>query len=144
MATHDQTNALLEKSSEFNHLYKRITDYLLTEIGLSPSAINLIDLIGEQELTLKDITQLCQLDKSTVSRQMNALVKKGYVTKTTGKDKRFAYFTLTEEATTVFDRYQEQLENQFNTILSGWTQEEIHMLTVLLGRLNRSITNRFD
>jgi len=142
MANHDQTNALLEKTSEFNLLYKRITEQLLAKINLSSSAINLIKLLGDQELTLTEVTKSSRLDKSTVSRQMNALVKKEYVAKTTGKDKRFAYFTLTDNAREVYDSYQADLEEQFNTILSGWTEEEIHMLTVLIGRLNRSVTNR--
>ena len=142
MANHDQTNALLEKTSEFNLLYKRITEQLLAKINLSSSAINLIELLGDQELTLTEVTKSSRLDKSTVSRQMNALVKKEYVAKTTVKDKRFAYFTLTDNAREVYNSYQADLEEQFNTILSGWTEEEIHMLTVLIGRLNRSVTNR--
>ncbi|WP_161878815.1 MarR family winged helix-turn-helix transcriptional regulator [Alkalibacterium sp. MB6] len=142
MSTQEKTNAMLEKTAELQHLYKRITDSLLTELGLSLSAINLIELIGDEEMTLKDITQKSQLDKSTISRQMNALVRKELVTKTTGEDKRFAYFKLTEKASDVFHSYEGQLKSRFHMILSGWTEEEIHMLTVLLGRLNRSIVNR--
>lgn len=142
METPGQTDALLEKVTELNILYKQVTELMLKEHGLSHSAINLIHLIKGNEFTLKEITELSKLDKSTVSRQMNALVKKEFVTKTVGKDKRFAYFTLTDDALAVFNDFQTHLKEKFNSILSGWTEEEVHMLTVLVGRLNRSMTNR--
>lgn len=142
MDSTEKSLQLLEKVTEFNQLYKYLTDHLLHELGLSHSTINLIELIGEEEMTLKEITMKSRLDKSTVSRQMNALVRKELVTKTTGTDKRFVYFKLNEQASDVFSNYHTQLEEKFQTILSGWTEEEAHMLTVLLGRLNRSMTNR--
>lgn len=140
----DKSLQLLDKVSEFNHLYKHLTDHLLQELGLSHSTINLIELIGDEELTLKEITSRSRLDKSTVSRQMNALVKKDLVTKTIGTDKRFVYFKLNEQASVVFSNYNEKLEEKFKKILSGWTEEEAHMLTVLVGRLNRSMINRLN
>ncbi|MCC5895877.1 MAG: winged helix DNA-binding protein [Alkalibacterium sp.] len=142
MDSPEKTDVLLDKITDLNQLYKQVAELVLHEHGLSSSAINLIKLMGENEYTLKQITELSRLDKSTVSRQMNALVKKDFVTKTTGQDKRYAYFTVTEKAKTVFSEYHSHLEKKFESILSGWTQEEVHMLTVLVGRLNRSMTNR--
>ncbi|MDZ7835917.1 MAG: hypothetical protein U5K84_11940 [Alkalibacterium sp.] len=75
---------------------------------------------------------------------MNALAKKDLVTKTAGDDKRYVYFKLNEQATDVFSTYHTQLEDKIQKILSGWTEEEAHMLTVLLGRFNRSMTNRLN
>ncbi|OJF94046.1 MarR family winged helix-turn-helix transcriptional regulator [Alkalibacterium sp. 20] len=144
MDSTEKSLQLLEKVSEFNQLYKHLTDHLLYDLGLSHSTINLIDLIGEDELTLKEITTKSRLDKSTVSRQMNAMVKKELVTKTIGTDKRYVYFKLNEQAGKVFNEYHIQLEEKFQKILSGWTEEEAHMLTVLLGRFNRSMTNRLS
>lgn len=144
MDSKEKSLQLLEKVSEFNHQYKYLTDHLLQDLGLSHSTINLIELIGEDELTLKEITTKSRLDKSTVSRQMNALVKKELVTKTTGTDKRYVYFKLNEKAGIVFKEYHTKLEEKFQLILSGWTEEEAHMLSVLLGRFNRSMTNRLN
>ncbi|MER2063879.1 MAG: winged helix DNA-binding protein [Alkalibacterium sp.] len=144
MDSSEKSTLLLDKVAELNHHYKYLTDRLLHDLGLSHSVVNLIELIGDDEMTLKEITGKSRLDKSTVSRQMNALVRKELVTKTTGTDKRYVYFKLTPQAGEVFNSYHDQLEEKFNTILSGWTEEEAHMLTVLLGRLNRSMTNRMD
>lgn len=133
---------LLDKITELNQYYKYVTDHLLYDLDLSHSTINLIEIIGEDEMTLKQITKESRLDKSTVSRQMNALVRKSLVTKTTGSDKRFVYFKLNEPANETYKDYQTKLEDKFKNIVSGWTEEEAHMLTVLLGRLNRSMNNR--
>lgn len=133
---------LLYKITELNQYYKYVTDHLLYDLDLSHSTINLIEIIGEDEMTLKQITKESRLDKSTVSRQMNALVRKSLVTKTTGSDKRFVYFKLNEQANETYKDYQTKLEDKFKNIVSGWTEEEAHMLTVLLGRLNRSMNNR--
>ena len=133
---------LLDKITELNQYYKYVTDHLLYDLDLSHSTINLIEIIGEDEMTLKQITKESRLDKSTVSRQMNALVRKSLVTKTTGSDKRFVYFKLNEQANETYKDYQTKLEDKFKNIVSGWTEEEAHMLTVLLGRLNRIMNNR--
>lgn len=131
---------LLRKVSDLQGIYKRMNQELLSSQKLNSSAANLINIIGKEEKTLKEITEASGLDKSTVSRQVNALVKKGYVTKTTGADKRYAYFTLSNEAETAYEEYLQAFQKLFHSSLTGWTEEEKQMLSVLLGRLNRSLT----
>ncbi|WP_208560162.1 MarR family winged helix-turn-helix transcriptional regulator [Marinilactibacillus kalidii] len=135
------TNDLLVKLTELQMLYKAMSQNIMSEYDLSASALNLIAILGEEKATLKAITELSQLDKSTISRQMNTLVKKELVLKTTGEDKRFAYFTLSDNAKSLYISYNETFKKQFSEILAGWTEEEKHLLSVLLGRLNRSLTN---
>lgn len=135
------TDDILFKLSELQVLYKKMTQQLLKTYQLSTSALNLIEILGEEQATLKSITEKSQLDKSTVSRQMNTLVKKGLVTKTSGEDKRYVYFTLVPEAKNQFKEYNAAISQSFSSVLSGWTEEEKQMLSVLIGRLNRSLTN---
>ncbi|MEC6747214.1 MarR family transcriptional regulator [Marinilactibacillus sp. XAAS-LB27] len=135
------TNELLMKLSELQTLYKSMTQDILSEHQISASALNLIDILGEEKATLKSITEKSQLDKSTISRQMNNLVKKELVIKTTGEDKRYAYFALAEDAKGIYSTYNQTFKEQFSGMLAGWTEEEKHLLSVLLGRLNRSMTN---
>ncbi|API89537.1 hypothetical protein BKP56_09840 [Marinilactibacillus sp. 15R] len=135
------TNEILLKLAELQSLYKKMTQNLLTDYNISASALNLIEILGEEQATLKSITEQSQLDKSTVSRQMNTLVKNGLVVKTTGDDKRYAYFTLSEDAKSKFQEYNTAAQKIFSDILEGWTEEEKQLLSVLIGRLNRSLTN---
>jgi DNA-binding MarR family transcriptional regulator len=139
-----KTEEIAAKVVELHGLYKRMNQQLLSEHAINESAVNIISIIGEDEKTLKEITEASGLDKSTVSRQVNALVKKNMVTKTTGEDKRYAYFTLSKEASEVVNQYTTSFETLLSHTLSGWTEEEKQMLLVLLGRLNRSLTNNLD
>lgn len=133
------TEDLLKKVSELYELYKRMNQQLLSHQNLNASAVNLIDIIGDQKQTLKQVTELTGLDKSTVSRQINALVVKGLVIKEAGQDKRYSYFKLSEEAANIYSEYQLNFKKSFDLSLAGWTEEEKQMLSVLLGRLNRSL-----
>lgn len=135
---------VLDKLTELQGLYKQMNQRMLTTQSLNESAVNVISIIGEDEKTLKEITEVCGLDKSTVSRQVNALVKKEWVTKTTGEDKRYAYFTLSEEAMKLHKEYKQAFNQHLQNTLSGWTEEEKQMLIVLLGRLNRSLTHHLE
>lgn len=135
---------ILAKVSELYSLYKQTNQQILSKQSLNESAVNIISLMGNGEKTLKDITEVSGLDKSTVSRQMNTLVKRGWITKTTGEDKRYAYFTLSDKAQDVYDHYQKVFSETIESTLAGWTEEEKQMLTVLLGRFNRSLTNTLN
>lgn len=132
---------VLDKLTELQALYKQINQQMLNTRSLNESAVNVISIIGEEQKTLKEITEACGLDKSTVSRQVNALVKKEWVQKTSGEDKRYAYFTLSEDAMTMHTEYKQVFNDYLEGTLSGWTEEEKQMLIVLLGRLNRSLSN---
>lgn len=134
------TEDILKKVAELHELYKSMNQKLLSNQELNASAVNVIDLIGGEKRTLKQITEISGLDKSTVSRQVNSLVKKGLVKKAIGEDKRFSYFSLSEDAGEIYKTYQINFNQAFDSSLSGWTEEEKQMLSVLLGRLNRSLS----
>lgn len=139
-----KTEDIVAKVAELHGLYKHMNHQLLSTQSLNESAVNIITIMGDEKKTLKEITEVSGLDKSTVSRQVNALVKKGWVSKTPGQDKRYVYFTLSNEAQELYDRYQEAFGQALDQTLSGWTEEEKQMLVVLLGRFNRSLTNHLE
>ena len=66
---------MLEKIVAFNHEFSKVKKKILSMQQINASAINLISIIGDETMTLKEITEISELDKSTVSRQMNLLVK---------------------------------------------------------------------
>lgn len=135
------TKELLLKLNELQYTYSKLEQVVLKEHEINRSWAKLMNIIGEEEKTLKEITEESGLDKSTISRQVNALVAKKLVNKSVGEDKRFVYFTLAQEAEQKFNEYQENVQHVVDHSLSGWTEEEKQMLSVLLGRLNRSLSN---
>ena len=71
MEQFSDTSLLLERMDEFTRLYKKLNSLLLAHFGLTESSLLLFDIIGDEELTLKAITEQSYLDKSTISRQVN-------------------------------------------------------------------------
>lgn len=132
---------MLEKITAFNSQFLQVQKELLSIHQLNASAINLISIIGDETMTLKEITSISELDKSTISRQINVLVKDELVVREVGVDKRFSYFELTEEAKGIYRQYMDDYVRFVESALMGWSEEEKQMFTVLVGRANYSFSN---
>lgn len=132
---------LLEKIYTFDNQFSRVKKDILAKQNLNFSTVNLISIIGDEVLTLKEITEISELDKSTISRQINVLVKNGLVKRETGEDKRYSFFELSDQAKEVFHQYQNDFVQYFEDALRGWSEEEKQMFSVLIGRANHSMAN---
>ncbi len=132
---------MLEKITAFNSQFLQVQKEILSIHQLNASAINLISIIGDETMTLKEITSISELDKSTISRQINVLVKDELVVRKVGVDKRFSYFELTEEAKGIYRQYMDDYVRFVESALMGWSEEEKQMFTVLVGRANYSFSN---
>ena len=92
MARTVDISEMLQKVTAFNTQFLQAKREILSRENINASAINLISIIGDETMTLKEITAISELDKSTVSRQINLLVKDGLVHREIGEDKRFSFF----------------------------------------------------
>jgi len=97
---------------------------LITMIGVCPST---------SQSTLAD---MLEVSPPAVSRQIERLVKKGYVTRVTNPDNRRAQdIGLTKEGEQVFKKTHQYLKNTLNEILdqvggmSDQTQQELSRMT---------------
>lgn len=131
---------MLEKIVAFNHEFSKVQKKILGMQQINASAINLISIIGDETMTLKEITEISELDKSTVSRQMNLLVKQKLVTRETGQDKRYSFFELSDEAKEIYQNYTDDFVKYVEDALMGWSEEEKQMFSVLIGRANYSLS----
>lgn len=132
-----ELSTLLSRMNEFTRMHRKLNGMLLDYYKLKESSIVLFDIIDDEEMTLKEITDASYLDKSTISRQVNSLVKKGYIDKEIGADKRYSFFKLTDHAKEVYDAYKKESERAFDDLMSSWTEDEKQKLSILLMRLNR-------
>lgn len=140
MARTVDINDMLEKLADFNSQFVQVKQYILEKQNLNASTVNLISIIGDEVMTLKQITEISELDKSTISRQINVLVKNQLVQRETGEDKRFSYFELTDEAKTIYRQYSRDFVEYLDDALKGWSEEEKQMFSVLIGRANYSLS----
>ena len=136
VSSHD----LLVKMEEFHGHYRKLMHTVLSKHSVNQSAFLIMKTIKDEKKTLKELTAITSLDKSTLSRQVNALGKKGWLLKEVGSDKRFSYLSLTEEALTLTNTLLFEIEQQLGYILRGWPTDEKQLFLVLLGRANRSMS----
>ena len=129
--------SLLDRMDEFTRLHRKLNQMILDYYHLTESSVFLFDIIQDDQMTLKEITQASKLDKSTISRQVNNLVKKDLLKKMPGQDKRYAYFKMTPAAKDRYQSYQAEADRAFADLLSSWTEDEKQKLSILLMRLNR-------
>ena len=131
---------MLEKIVAFNHEFSKLKKNILDMQKINASAINLISIIGDDRMTLKEITEISELDKSTISRQMNVLVNQGLVIREIGEDKRYSFFELSDKAKNIFQQYTQDFVQYIENALIGWSEEEKQMFSVLIGRANYSLS----
>lgn len=130
---------MLEKVDEFHQQFSKVKKEILNKQKINASTVNLISIIGDETMTLKEITKISELDKSTISRQINILVDNKLVVRGSGDDKRFSFFELTDEAKAIYRQYTHDFVEYLNKALSGWSEEEKQMFSVLVGRANYSL-----
>jgi|SRR5690625_1663393 len=140
MARSVDIQELLDKLNTFDNQFSRVKRLILDKQNLNLSTVNLISIIGNETMTLKQITEISELDKSTISRQINVLVKNGLVLRETGEDKRYSFFELSEEAKGMYKQYISDFVEFLDSALIGWSEEEKQMLSVLIGRANYSMS----
>lgn len=98
---------------------------------------------GGPQRTTAIAAEFC-LDPSTVSRQVDALVRSGHVEKVRDPDDgRAMLVQLTDLGTTELHEHVRAINATLNGILDGWTVADLHTLTTLLGRLNDDVYARF-
>lgn len=140
MAQQVDLKDMLEKIVTFNKHFLQIEQEILKTHDINASAVNLISIIGDNRMTLTDITKVSGLDKSTVSRQINGLVKEDLVLRESGEDKRYSFFELSESAKTIYDNYINNFISYIENALRAWSEEEKHMFSVMIGRANYSLS----
>lgn len=134
---HD-SNLLMNRMDQFTRIYTRLKNEILQYYELTESAVFLIELIEEETLSLKEITHRSKLSKSTLSRQLQAMVKKKLLIKTTGEDKRYTYYQVSAKGQKAYQNYRREYDRAFLDLLSKWTEEELRLASILFRRLNRS------
>lgn len=134
-------HTIIDKLEEVQSTYSIMVKKMQKEMNLSASFIPIMEIIQDEKMTLKEITEQSALDKSTVSRQINQMVKKEMVKRESGKDRRYAYFSLSDKAKKAYQSYLFELNKNMTAALYSWPEEEKQILFVLLGRLNRSLAS---
>lgn len=141
MENHLETSmhSLIQRFSEFDHHFSSLERRLLAKYGMTKSGFSIMSFINDKRITLNELANQSDLDKSTLSRQVKQLEKKGFVTKEPGTDKRYMYLSLTPESRQLILAFSFEFEKSYSLIFKSWPADEKQLLLVLMGRVNRSI-----
>lgn len=100
-------------------------------------------LLLNNPMTVGELTDLFQLDMSTMSRQIKALESKGLVERKMGtRDARINHIFITGSGREAVITLRNKRINIYREILNDWSDEDIAVFGRLLTRLNRKIEQR--
>lgn len=132
-------HSLIQRFTEFNQNFSNLEKQVFAKYNVTKSGFAVLSFIKDEKISLNELAEHSGLDKSTLSRQVKNLEKKGFVMKVSGKDKRFTYVSLPSESQQLILTISFELEKAYSLIFKSWPADEKQLLLVLMGRVNRSI-----
>ncbi len=108
--------------------------------GLTISEWRLLNQVIDGYTTQETLSEITNLDISTLSRQLKKLLVKEMIVKTAvGKDKRQLIYKATDNGVMASEKIQAESESLKNQIFNHWTNEEKNLLKILINRLEQSL-----
>lgn len=138
MGNYSQSNEIKIQLEHFYNEFNQFENKLLKEHALTKATFTLLNNLIDIPKTIKKLSFETNLDKSTLSRQLDILVKKNLVIEIKNEDRRLRNVQLSEEGQNLQNRINQNLTQQWELIFQSWSDEEKQLLMVLLGRMNRS------
>ena len=100
------------------NMLNQSSDTDCSSLGLSQCHA-LIEIGRKESIALKELALTLQLDASTTSRTVDALVKKGLVNRTPSEiDRRSIQISLTEAGHALFVKIESDMDQKFDAILT--------------------------
>ena len=133
-----QTTSLLLLNRGMEKLYGRYMDDIRRDFSLSRIEITIISFLHNNPGldTAADIAELRMLSKGAVSKAVEVLVQRSLLERIPdGKDRRKIHLRLKPEANPITENIDEVREEFLDTILEGFSKEEVEMQVSLNQRL---------
>jgi DNA-binding MarR family transcriptional regulator len=138
VAIYDFT-ALVSASARSARQHERMVHAVGVDItGAGLLALRAVERHGP--MTPSDVARRLQVDQSTASRHVAALLEQGFVRRDADPhDGRVAWLRVTPSGQRVLDRARQVVLNDFDAALSGWTADDRRTLGGLLRRLQEAL-----
>lgn len=109
--------------------------------GVTISQCHAIVEIGRaQEISLNEIADILTLDKSTMSRTINNLVKNGLVIREIhSEDRRYVTIKLTDEGIEIFKNIEESMEQYYKDIFKSIPENKREQVLESLKLLSEAV-----
>ncbi|QSX40006.1 bifunctional helix-turn-helix transcriptional regulator/GNAT family N-acetyltransferase [Shewanella cyperi] len=109
-------------------------------LPLSPVQAHALIELGQQELSIKQLAQLLNIDKSNASRAVSKLTEKRLVqTRVNHRDSRSLQVQLTPRGRTMLEKLDQQQDTLYHQVLAQLSREESQQIAQSLDRFHRAI-----
>ncbi|GAF41372.1 hypothetical protein FC83_GL002388 [Agrilactobacillus composti DSM 18527 = JCM 14202] len=123
---------------------EQVLNQLLKPFQLTMRLFVLLHLIQNTQNSVPSLQKSLGTNKSTLSRQLNQLVRRKLIHSTTSSNNHQKHYQLTAAGLQVLNSANTAI-NQINTqLFKYWSKEEAQLFNVLLDRFQRDISQRLD
>ena len=118
----------------------------LIKIDISPREhYILMYLFSKKNINQEDISQYFAIDKGSISKTINSLVKKDYVIKSENpKKRRENIIALTKKGKKTFQKHKDLLDEWHKTLLQNIDKEEFSIVQKILNQMAKNAKNYIE
>lgn len=128
-------------------LYDKMLKKVCTKYDLTIAEADIISFLqnNPEKDTAGDIVELRRLSKGAVSKAVESLIQKSLLERTEdAKDRRKIHLALKPQAGPVMESINEVREDFVDTVLDGFTKEELKLYSLFFDRLFENIKKAME
>jgi DNA-binding MarR family transcriptional regulator len=139
----DQISQVMETFSDIMKLIHQQTYSIMRDKNIYPGQPRLITLIKRNEgITQKELSQKNCVKPATITEMLKKLELNHYVYRVPDeKDKRIMRVYLTAQGQRFAEHSEQYAKNMTDLIFRGFSDEELHTFTRLMGRIRNNLVN---
>ncbi len=139
----DDSLDLLLNGQQYKKFQEMHYNAILQEYELNIVDIRVLLFLYEHDCqdTAKDIVAMWYLTKSYVSKSVDKLIEKGYLSrKYTKEDRRYVHLIVKDEAVPIIQRIYRQQKKMFDVLFRGVSEEQLAILREVAGKVRENIS----
>ena len=128
---------VVEQSQDFCLNYLSYMRKVANHFQISQSQATCLNLIPSQGISQSDLAKKLSLDISTLSRNLDHLIKSNFIIKQVSRiDRRSYRINLSTKGMKFYKLFNEEMQSRLQTIYNGISLDEIEQLTEILNKIN--------
>ncbi len=140
-------NIFIMYSWKLKKMYEKAFYSINDELKLTQAEVDIILFLNNNKPldTAKDITEYRYISKSLVSKSVESLLKKGYLScKTDSSDKRIVHLMIEPVAIQMVEKLLAVQKNFMSILFNGITDDEYEVTKRVLNKINYNISSKYE
>ncbi|WP_394582815.1 MarR family transcriptional regulator [Cytobacillus firmus] len=137
---HPNQSEFFHSINQFTRHFSKVLNESLVPLGLYAAQWTIIyRLKTGGPSTQKEISSYLGVEAPTMTRTLARLEKSGWITRTSGKDKREKLISLTGAAIQEYDNWLAAVRSSESNVLQNITEEEISTMIRLMAKMRENM-----